>query len=68
MSIIGAKMKNIKPFLGGVRREFKKVVWPSKGELIGSTLVVLFLVAAFAVYLGGIDLVFGRLTAKLLSY
>src|SRR3989338_1502892 len=36
-------MKNVIQFLDGVKREFSKVVWPSKTELFGSTLVVLSL-------------------------
>jgi len=42
-------------FLHGVRVELSKVVWPSKQEFIGSTVVVLFLVFVFAVYLGVLD-------------
>jgi preprotein translocase subunit SecE len=61
-------MKNVMQFLDGVKREFAKVVWPKKKELIGSTLVILFLVFAFAVYLGSVDFVLGRAAAWLLSY
>ena len=61
-------MKNVIQFLDGVKREFAKVVWPKRAELIGSTLVVLFLVSAFAVYLGAVDFVLGRAAAWLLSY
>lgn len=61
-------MKNVMQFLDGVKREFSKVVWPKRKELIGSTLVVLFLVSAFAVYLGAVDFVLGRAASWLLSY
>lgn len=60
-------MKNVIQFFDGVKREFSKVVWPKKKELIGSTLVVLFLVSAFAVYLGAVDFVLGRAAVWLLS-
>lgn len=60
-------MKRVLQFLSGVRREFAKVVWPSKKELVGSTLVVLALVGAFSVYLGAIDFLLGNVTAKILS-
>jgi preprotein translocase subunit SecE len=46
-----------KQFLHEVRVEMSKVVWPSRSEFIGSTIVVLVLVAFFAVYLGFLDAV-----------
>ena len=46
-----------KQFLREVRVEMSKVVWPSWDEFIGSTIVVLFLVAFFAIYLGLLDAV-----------
>jgi len=45
-------------FLHEVRVELSKVVWPSFDEFAGSTIVVLFLVAIFAVYLGALDAIF----------
>ena len=44
-----------KQFLHEVRIELSKVVWPSWEEFVGSTIVVLFLVAVFAIYLGLLD-------------
>lgn len=46
-----------KQFLHEVRVEMSKVVWPSWDEFVGSTIVVLFLVAFFAIYLGLLDAV-----------
>ncbi|WP_324477892.1 preprotein translocase subunit SecE [Atribacter sp.] len=37
--------------------ELKKVTWPSRKELISSTLTVLAVVVVFAVFLGVIDLI-----------
>lgn len=37
--------------------ELKKVTWPSRKELISSTLTVLVVVVVFAVFLGVIDLI-----------
>jgi preprotein translocase SecE subunit len=48
-------------FFHEVRIEFSKVVWPKFNEFVGSTLVVLLLVCAFAIYLGAIDLAFSKL-------
>lgn len=60
-------MKSIVQFLDGVRREFAKVVWPSRAELFHSTLVVLALVFAFSCYLGLIDYLLGRSAGAILS-
>ena len=46
-----------KQFLHEVRIEMAKVIWPSWDEFVGSTIVVLFLVAVFAIYLGLLDAV-----------
>ena len=51
-------MKEIVQFLHEVRLEFSKVIWPKSDEFIGSTVIVLFLVLIFAIYLGVIDWVF----------
>jgi len=48
-------------FLKGVRLELIKVVWPKFDEFIGSTIVVLVIVCAFAIYLGVVDLMFSKL-------
>lgn len=44
-------------FFKEVKSELGKVVWPSYEEFIGSTVVVLVLMTAFALYLGVVDLV-----------
>jgi preprotein translocase subunit SecE len=46
-----------KQFLHEVRVEMSKVIWPSFDEFVGSTIVVLFLVAVIALYLGLLDAV-----------
>ena len=51
-------------FLRGVKVEFSKVEWPSRKDLIGSTLVVLLLVVFFAIYLGVVDFVLSTLAAR----
>ncbi|KPJ51364.1 hypothetical protein AMJ40_00110 [candidate division TA06 bacterium DG_26] len=42
-------------FLKDVRVEFLKVSWPSRDELIGSTLVVIVISAIVAVFIGAMD-------------
>lgn len=48
-------------FFKEVKNELGKVIWPTYDEFIGSTIVVLVLMAAFAVYLGTIDLALSHL-------
>ena len=50
-----ANTKEDMQFLSEVKGELSKVVWPKLDEFVGSTAVVIFLVFAFAVYLGIID-------------
>ncbi|MCA9771523.1 MAG: preprotein translocase subunit SecE [Myxococcales bacterium] len=50
-------------FLQEVRVEFRKVTWPSRTELRGSTIAVLVSVLIVAVYLGASDFVLSQLLA-----
>ena len=50
----------IKNFFKEVKVELKKVVFPSREEVIGSTKVVVVLVLIVAVFLGLIDLVLSK--------
>ena len=51
------KLAQIKEFFGDVRLEMRKVSWPGRGEVYGTTVVVIFAVFFFGAYLGLIDLV-----------
>jgi preprotein translocase subunit SecE len=59
-------MKNLIRYLKESRLELKKVVWPSREEVLSSTKVVLISTAIFAIVLGlvdfllvkGVDLIF----------
>lgn len=42
-----------------IRGEMKKVVWPSKKQVINNTLVVMAAVAISAVFIGGLDSILG---------
>ena len=55
-------IKNAVQFIKEVRIELSKVEWPNFNEFVGSTLVVLFLVCFFAIYLGVVDLGLSKLT------
>ncbi len=41
-----------------VLSEMKKVTWPSRNEVVGTTVVVLVATVVFAVYLWGCDVIF----------
>lgn len=45
-------------FFSEVNVELSRVVWPKFDEFIGSTVIVLVIVAIFALYLGALDFVF----------
>ena len=47
-------------FISQVKTEMKKVAWPSREELISSTIVVLVSMAILSVYIGTCDLIFSR--------
>ena len=55
-------------FLQEVKVELGKVQWPKFEEFIGSTLVVLFLVVCFSVYLGLVDFGLSKLVKLIFSY
>ncbi len=48
-------------FLREVRGEIRKVTWPQKKEIIGSTVVVIVSVGIMAIFLGLVDLVLQNL-------
>jgi len=55
-----------KQFLKEVKVEIKKVVYPSRDELVGSTKVVIVTVFIVSFYLGVIDLGLSKLVKMLL--
>jgi preprotein translocase subunit SecE len=57
-----------KEFYLAVRSEMRKVSWPSRQEVMSTTLVVIIAVLFFGAYLGVVDGVLGYSVNKLLSY
>lgn len=61
-------MEKIKKFLKEVTSELRKVTWPTKDELIGSTIVTIIVSCIVALFIGIVDriltftvtMVFGR--------
>jgi len=45
-------------FFRDMRGEAKRVVWPSKKQIINNTVIVLVVVAIASLFVGGIDLIF----------
>ena len=50
--------QNAKQFYADVRSEMKKVSWPSRQEVVGTTIVVIVAVFFFGLYLGAVDQLF----------
>ena len=59
-------LNKVKEFFREVKLETKKVVFPSKDELVGSTWVVIITVVIIYVFLGVVDLGLSRLVGMAL--
>lgn len=57
----------IKNFFKEVKIELKKVVFPSRDEVIGSTKIVVVLVLIVAVFLGMIDMLLSKLIGMVIK-
>ncbi|OGZ18817.1 MAG: preprotein translocase subunit SecE [Candidatus Nealsonbacteria bacterium RBG_13_42_11] len=51
-------------FLKQVRLEMKKVNWPTRGETVKYTLIVIGVSVVIAAYLGGLDVLINTLLEK----
>ena len=49
------KLAEIKQFLNEVKLEMRKISWPGRKEVYGTTIVVLGAVFFFAIFLGLVD-------------
>jgi preprotein translocase subunit SecE len=47
-------------FISEVTVELKKVSWPTRNELIGSTIVVIISVAVMSIFIGICDFIFSK--------
>jgi len=59
-------MQKIKEFFNEVKIEAKKVVYPSKDELVGSTWIVIITVIVVSLFLGIVDLGLSKMVSRLL--
>ena len=58
---------NVKTFMQEVQAEFKKVVWPDRKVTLGLTGFVLVLTFFFAIYLGSVDFILGKIITSVLK-
>ena len=56
----------IREFTREVLAEFRKVTWPSRAELMNSTVVVIAVTVVLALFLGGVDVVLARVVERIL--
>ena len=56
----------IKEFVQEVLVEFRKVTWPTRQELVNSTVVVIAVTVIMAFFLGGVDVALTRLVERIL--
>ena len=54
-------------FLKEVRQELDKVVWPSREELVGSTLIVIITTLILAAFIGVVDFILSFILRILLG-
>jgi preprotein translocase subunit SecE len=52
-------------FLKEVRGELRKVVWPTRSELVNYSIVVLIAIVVLTAIIGGLDWLFGEAVIKL---
>ena len=57
----------VREFVLEVLAEFRKVTWPSRQELINSTVVVIAVTVVLAFFLGAVDIVLARAVEWLLG-
>ena len=60
--------ERIKQYYQDVRGEMKKVSWPGRQEIIGTTVVVIVATFFFGAYLGLVDYILSNALAKVLAY
>jgi preprotein translocase subunit SecE len=59
-AVADRKRTGIRQFLKEVRQELKKVLWPTRRELVTYTIVVLVTVVVLTSYVFGLDVVFSK--------
>ena len=65
---LGLQWKRLRSFFHDVRVEMRKVNWPSRADVISTTIVVTVTVAFFGLYFALTDTVFGHGIGWLIKY
>jgi preprotein translocase subunit SecE len=60
-------LKEVRDYFDDVRTEMKRVTWPGKQEVYGTTVMVILSTFLFAAYFGVCDYVFRGLVQRLLD-
>ena len=60
-------IQKIKEFFREVLFEVKRVTWPGKQEIVGSTIVVIVLVLVISFYVGFVDFILSRLLSVVMQ-
>ncbi len=66
MNKIAEYYRRTRTFISEVRNEFKKVTWPPRKEVYGTTVVVVITVFFFGFYLYGLDLLLSYAAAYII--
>ncbi len=59
-------LRRVQQFFREVVAEFKKVTWPNRREVTGSTTVVIIVVFVIAIFLGVVDIGLSRIVSLIL--
>jgi preprotein translocase subunit SecE len=59
-------LRRAQDFVREVLAEFRKVSWPSRQELINSTVVVITVTVVVSLFLGAVDVVLARIVERIL--
>ena len=59
-------LRRTQEFVREVVAEFRKVAWPSRQELINSTVVVIAVTVVVALFLGAVDVALARIVERIL--
>ncbi len=65
MNKVMDSMRAVRLFLDNVRNELHKSTWPTRSELVESTVVVIISVVLFAVFVSVCDTVLGKIIGLL---
>jgi preprotein translocase subunit SecE len=63
MGVIG----RVKEFVQEVLAEFRRVTWPTRDQLVNSTVVVIIVTVVLAFFLGAVDIALARVVEWILG-